>query len=187
MSTVSTQPDAGPMLRRRGAIILAVFACIWAAGGISRLGALSEMLPALIGVVAVTVIIIVYALRSDQSASPSAPTRLPPDWNRRLGLVNLLQAAGIVVSVVLLSSAGAPSLIPATVCVIVGMHFIPLARIFDEAAYTLAGLVLCAIGLVGYGMVALVDGPTSQVVVGCGAALTLWSTAVYLRRPCGAS
>jgi hypothetical protein len=38
----------------------------------------------------------------------------------------------IAVAVVGLAAAGAPGLIPGAICLIVGLHFLPLARIFGH-------------------------------------------------------
>ena len=76
-------------------------------------------------------------------------------------------------------------MIPAAVCAIVGVHFFPLARIFDESLYAWTGALLCAVSVGGMIGLAVVDGQASRAVVGLGAAAVLWATALCLSRPTG--
>jgi hypothetical protein len=79
---------------------------------------------------------------------------------------------------------GQAPLIPAVVCAIVGVHFFPLARIFDERIYTWTGVLLCAVSVGGIVALAAVDGQASRAVVGLGAAAMLCASSLRLsRRP----
>ena len=172
-------------MRRRGALVLSGFAMIWAAAGISALGS-APLVPMLwLTAVAVTMLSVVLALRRGTASAPGRPRRMPDGWRRRLGLVNLLQAAGIGLTIALLVAIGRQTLIPAAVCAIVGIHFFPLARIFDESLYAWTGALLGAVSVAGATALAIADGMASQAVVGLGAAAVLWATALCLSRPTG--
>ena len=93
----------------------------------------------------------------------------------------LWSLAAIAGTVAVLVVADLPQLVAPVVCAIVGIHFLPLARLFDQQEYrsTATGLLVGAIG----GLVIALFGPsdeTSRVVVGACAAATLWVTSVLL-------
>ena len=183
--------DLGPTqveiqaMHRRGALVLSAFATIWAAAGISAIGS-APLVPMLwLTAVVVTGLTVVLALRRGTTSAPARPRRIPVGWRRRLGLVNLLQAAGIGLSIALLVMIGRQTLIPAAVCAIVGVHFFPLARIFDESLYAWTGALLLAVSVGGMIVLAAVDGQASRAVVGLGAAAVLWAAALCLSRPTG--
>ncbi|HET7414552.1 MAG TPA: hypothetical protein VFI97_02505 [Arthrobacter sp.] len=64
---------------------------------------------------------------------------------------------------------------------IVGLHFFPLARLFDQPQYLWTAAGGCAAGIAGLLVLLAGDGlEASRAVVGLGAAATLWLTAVRL-------
>ncbi|WP_219417445.1 DUF7010 family protein [Pseudonocardia nigra] len=74
-----------------------------------------------------------------------------------------------------------PELAPPVVALIVGLHFFPLARLFDQPQYTWTAVGLCVAAVAG--LVVLVTGPSpevSRLAVGLGAAGTLLATAWHL-------
>lgn len=184
MTVDTADAVVGRKLRRRGALILALFALVWAAAGASGVASAGGA-STLVGAVAValTAVAVVYAVRSGAPGVVQRPRRLPDQWYRRVGRVNLAQFAGIVVAVAVLAWAGAPAFVPPVVCLIVGAHFFPLARLFDQPQYrwTGAGLtVVAAAGLVGLATGASME--AARAVVGIGAALALWATSVHVAR-----
>lgn len=180
-----TTPTSAEMqaMRRSGALVLAVFALVWAAGGIS--GIESAALVTVLRTIAVVVsaLTIGLALRYGSRSAPNRPQRMMPGWRRRLGLVNVLQTAGIGLAILLLGLLGWQALIPAVVCLVVGVHFLPLARIFDESLYTWTGALLCAVSAAGMAALAVGDGLASRAVVGLGAACVLWAASLWLTLP----
>ncbi|WP_244501049.1 hypothetical protein [Streptomyces sp. TP-A0874] len=68
-------------------------------------------------------------------------------------------------------------------CLVVGLHFLPLARSFAQPQYWWTGGSLMTLALVG--ALALADGsdPANvRTLVGFGAAAVLWSTALHVAR-----
>src|SRR5699024_12520005 len=72
-------------------------------------------------------------------------------------------------------------LLPPVVCLIVGLHFLPLARLYDQPQYRwTAGLLILA-AVIGLG--AVLWGAEAETVlggVGFAAAMTLWASAVHV-------
>ncbi|MGH2583381.1 MAG: hypothetical protein ACRDJE_00535 [Dehalococcoidia bacterium] len=164
---------------RPGALLLALFALVWAATGISGIGNDAAVLAARLLALLVTAVVALLVLRAD-STGTDRPRGVPEDWRRRFNLVSIIQFTVIGVAVAVLVMTGRPMLIPATVCLIVGAHFVPLARIFDQQLFAWTGAALCMVATVGYLTVVAVDGAAARAVVGVGAAVLLWGTAAWM-------
>lgn len=178
--SVPAQTPTGPNFRRQGAIILSIFALVWAMAGASGIdgGAIYWGIGAIS--LLVTVGAIALAVRTDSSRTE--PRHLPPDWQRRYNIIGIAEGLAILVAIVALVSLDRPGLIPPVVCVIVGVHFLPLERTFDQPEYRWTALALCAVGAVGAAMLAPLGDEAVRAVVGLGAAIVLWGTAVIVAR-----
>lgn len=111
------------------------------------------------------------------SAIPQQPET---DWQGRFNRVGIIQGLAIGLAVALLILGNQPGLIPPVVCLIVGLHFFPLANIFGVSLYRITAAALCIVAVAGL-IVAWTEGrESSQAVVGVGAAVALWLTAVAL-------
>jgi hypothetical protein len=74
--------------------------------------------------------------------------------------------------------------VPTVVGLVVGVHFVPLARLFDQPEYRVTAAGLVGGGVLGLAALALGAGPeTSRVLVGSVAAVTLWATSLWLAVP----
>ncbi|GAB3171277.1 hypothetical protein GCM10027162_12310 [Streptomyces incanus] len=100
---------------------------------------------------------------------------------RRFGWINIAQWAAIAATVVVCVACGVPSWIPVLVVIIVGVHFLPLATLFQQSEYRVTAAVLIAAG-VAAGVVGTAGGPPTAVrATACiPAALALWGSAVWL-------
>ncbi|MFC8277224.1 DUF7010 family protein [Streptomyces sp. NPDC057271] len=167
-------------LRRRGAIVLAVFALVWALAGGSGIAAVP--VSGAIGVVAacVTVGAVVLAFRG--AAGPvTRPVRLPEKWNRGVGLVNLAELVAIFVVIAASNASNHPEFIPVGICLVVGLHFFPLARLFGQGQYRWTAIFLTAVALVGLAVLtAGTSAGTIRTVVGLGAAVVLWASSFHV-------
>ncbi|MFF9349100.1 hypothetical protein [Streptomyces sp. NPDC014734] len=167
-----------------GILILTVFASLWATLGISvipggmAVTAASVVLAA--GFIAATIF---FSLRS-QPAEPDDRDENAATGNyRSFGLINFAQTVAIFVSLVILGRIGQWALVPPVVCLIVGLHFLPLARTFGEPRYRWAGTLMTAVSLAGILVFAADAGAGAvRAVVGFGAALVLWATALRMAR-----
>lgn len=96
--------------------------------------------------------------------------------------INAIQWITIITAVVLLQHFKlVPWIVPA-VMLIVGLHFLPLARVFRYRAHYLTGAILVATALLY--PIGNPDGPVSprgSLIAG----LTLWSAALWSLRPAG--
>ncbi|MFD0773777.1 DUF7010 family protein [Streptomonospora algeriensis] len=166
-------------LRRRGAFVLAFFALMWALAGASGLGRAVPAVAA--GAVAVSAAVVVLAYRYGYAGDRQRERRLPHGWGRSVGVVNIAQAAAIAAAVLLLVNTGSTLLLPPVVCLIVGLHFFPLARLYDQRQYHWTGVLLTAVAAAGFG--GATWGAGTQAVlsaVGFAAALVLWASAVHV-------
>jgi hypothetical protein len=73
-----------------------------------------------------------------------------------------------------------PVLIPPLIAVVVGLHFLPLAAVFEQPRLRIPAALLIASGAAGM-TVWLTNGPdeTVRLVVGLISALSLWGMAVW--------
>lgn len=168
-------------LRRRGALVLAFFALVWAAAGSS--GVTTGASAVAVGACAVllTGTVVVLALRRGSDEATARQRRLPERWNHRIGMVNGAQAAGIAVTVLLLVNLNAAFLLPAAVCLVVGLHFFPLARLYDQPQYRWTGVLLILVAVAGVAVSATGgDAASARAWVGLGAAVVLWGSSVHV-------
>ncbi len=155
-------------LRRNGVLVAAGFGLLWALAG----GAPDA--PAVAGVaVAVTAALVVKALRPGRPARVRA---LPRNWWTRFCVVGAVQAGAIAIIVAGAIAAGIPGLIAPAVCLVVGLHFLPLAGAVDQPEYLLTGAALIGVGLLGVAASAILGPVPGQAASGLGAAMVLWAT-----------
>lgn len=167
-------------LRRRGAIVLAVFGLVWAFAGGSGIAAAPVSVA--VGVVAavVTAGAVVIAFRGTRGPV-NRPVRLPEKWNRGVGLVNAAELVAIFAVIAASNASGHPEFIPVGIGLVVGLHFFPLARLFDQRQYTGTAVALTAVALVGLAVLATgASAETIRTVVGLGAALVLWASSFHV-------
>lgn len=110
----------------------------------------------------------------------SAGDPFPAALRRRFLQVNGIQWLLILAVAQVCARTGTAGLIPPLVAVIVGLHFLPLAAVFEQPRLRVPAALLTAAGIAGL-VVWLVDGPdtTVRLVVGLVSALSLWGTAVW--------
>ncbi len=129
MTVDTVMQDQSRSLRRRGALILALFALLWAAVGASGLPS-GAAWTVRIAAVVVSAGVILLTFRLGHAGAPERQRRQPEGWYRHVGVVNLAQFGTIALAVLILVAVEAPELVPPVVCLIVGLHFFPLARLF---------------------------------------------------------
>lgn len=179
MTTQAASQQLSQDLRRRGALILGLFALVWAAAGTSGLTTSFGVLVAItIAALLLTGTAVVLAFRFGGGDSVGRTRSLPATWLRDVGRINITQFLAIAATVVILGRVGVPAFIPVVICLVVGLHFLPLARCFGQPQYLWLGGLLIAVAVSGF--VALGFGATMEPVralVGFGAAAVLWGIA----------
>lgn len=123
----------------------------------------------------------VTALLVGRAALRSAPEGddPPPEAMRRFGAVNLAQTAAIAAVVGVFIATGIERFIPAAVCLIIALHFVPLAPVFGQPLYRRLAGEMGLVALVGF-VVALLWPAAALPIVGLGAASVLLGMAARL-------
>ncbi|MET8896306.1 hypothetical protein [Streptomyces albogriseolus] len=169
-------------LRRRGTVVLSVFALAWAFAGASGTGSATDVVPVSISAaaLAVTAVALFLGLRKDARPSPRT-VDLPGNWARGVGVVNGLELLAIVAVVAAANAAGRPAFVPVGIALVVGLHFFPLARLYDQWQYRWTGALMTAVAVAGAVLVlAGLSAETVRVVVSLACAAVLWVSACHL-------
>ncbi|MFF9756277.1 hypothetical protein ACF1FC_26450 [Streptomyces sp. NPDC014344] len=169
-------------LRRRGTVVLSLFTLARALAGASATGSVTDVVPLSIVVAAlgITAGALYLGLRKDARPSPRT-VDLPENWARGAGVVNALELLAVIVVVAAAHASGRPAFVPAGIALVVGLHFFPLARLYDQWQYRWTGALTTAVAAVG--AVPALAGPpagTVQLVVGLACAAVLWVSACHL-------
>lgn len=166
-------------IRRQGIIILSVFAFIWAVAGwgnLSQAPLLAMFVSAL-----VSLLVILQGVRYASQGHRRRERVLPRSWNRWVGVVNITQVALIAAAVFALVRTDHLIFLPPTIALIVGLHFFPLAPLFDQKQYLWTAAVLCLLAVAGFA--AALTGAALEVVIAgvcVSAALALWTSAILI-------
>lgn len=173
-------PDAVRASRAIGAMFYGVFGGVWV--GYSAWRGLENRVPALIVIAVATLGVLGRAYRrfSENQAAlaldPKTPTTERRD--RWFHIINAGQWVVIlVVGNVLANSGRGAWVIPAAMFVI-GLHFIPLAGLFQNPPHYITGGALMLLSAIYPGLL----GPTNAVGALC-AGLILWASALWAVRP----
>ncbi|WKE66197.1 hypothetical protein PVT67_02830 [Gallaecimonas kandeliae] len=158
-------PSSG---RAKGALIMALFGSAWLLLACNQLGELG--LPALAAVAAVTLLLLAGPLKTLRAGA-----NRPMDADARRGFlwVNLVQWLALVVGGNLLSLGGHPQWLVPFALLVIGLHFLPLARLLRYRPHYLTGAALVLLAL----LVPVLAGPASPLA-SLGAGLVLWLSAL---------
>jgi len=161
-----------------GSIIMSIFATIW-----WIVGALNSGWSPIVSFgTPIAIFVFLFAIRKKQNMTP---TELSEQEGRRIGrLVGIASGTeGIIIFVVvnILANIGKSDLLSPIIAIIVGLHFIPLARWIPAKLYYYTALVLVVVGTIGL----IISDSILRMKIAClGSALTLWITSyIVLRMP----
>ena len=172
-------------LRGRGAgvTVCAVMGLLWAASALGDLGP-GVAVTLLAAAAAISAVLLVGARRLRRAAATRPATSLsfdPRQVQRRFTLVVAGEIAAIAAAVNILGRTGHARWIPAVVCVAVGLHFVPLARMFGLGLYNVTAAALCLVAAVTMVLGATGGSPALwRLLPGFGTALVLWATGARL-------
>lgn len=175
--------------RASGMLVLGWFGLAWAGWGLSGGFPAAVEAPVLTVAGLVFAALIVRAVLMFRQARTLPPG--DPETGRaagraigwRFGLIVAAEFIGLFVIARILALTGLTQLIPAIVCLGVGVHFFPLARLFAVPVYGWTGAALCAIAVLTVVLAPLLAAPTLWTALpGFAAALTLDLTAAVLPR-----
>ncbi len=156
-------------MRASGVVIMGCFAAVWwgAAGHLGGTGSVAWYGAG----VAVSLALIMAALRAGRRGAP-----LDEATGRRIarlvGWASAAEGVGMLVAVNVLTWVGLADYFVCAAAVIVGLHFVPLARLPHAGSYLVTAAALVAVGTLG----CLLPLPARGLFVGCGAALVVWAT-----------
>ena len=155
--------------------VMSSFAAIWWGVGLTAAGRGSFLLNAF-GLATSAVLIVLGWRRAAQATAADVRKHR----GRVVGIASGAEGVMIVVAAKMLANTGRSELIAPVVAIIVGLHFLPLARWLPGPIYYLTGALLV---IVGFASTAILE-PTARTLTVCiGAAAVLWlSCAVVLRQ-----
>ncbi|MHC5262248.1 hypothetical protein ACYSUO_30550 [Streptomyces sp. UC4497] len=161
---------------KSGVGFLALFGLGWWLLATSTFGGSAG--PAAMVVGCAAAIALMLTARRRLPASAGGP--FPADRRRRFLQINGVQWLLILAIAQVCARTGTAVLIPPLVAVVVGLHFLPLAAVFEQPRLRVPAALLTAAGVAGLA-VWLLDGPdtTVRLVVGLVSALSLWGMAVW--------
>jgi hypothetical protein len=170
--------------RAAGVIVGAVFGLTWAASALPGLDSVVVVVPVLALSVATFAVLMTGAHRLRRSATLMPASPVPAALGkvqRRFTVVVAIETVAIIAAANILARSGHSQWIPAVICALVGLHFIPLARLFSVPLYYATASALCLVA--GSTMNLGASGAQTslwQLLPGFGAALVLWATSAGL-------
>jgi uncharacterized protein DUF7010 len=182
MSSEVRTVSAGRNGIAQGVIVMTGFSAAWGIVAATAAPSTVAVVVLIVLAVAIAAAVAVVGLRmAARSAERGTTRRVAANSRKVFNLVNAGQTVLILIAVFGLVKAGHPALIPAAVCFVVGLHFLPLARVFDVRTYWLTGALLIAVGIVGALVFAYdADSALARAVVGIPAAVALWITSLLV-------
>src|SRR4051812_22058874 len=120
---------------------LSVFAALWGVGGLSLL---DMPWPAWGLPIAASVLSLVVAKRLAATA-PAVSTADRKRIRRTVAIWGSAEGFGVFLAFQILHGIGRPELLIAAICLVTGLHFLPLARALTQPAYRVTALVLVAL------------------------------------------
>ena len=155
---------------RGGIWVLTIFAAIWGVVGVLGAG-----MPPLLAVapVAVSIALLFWATRKPGAPVPEVEqARI----GRLVGIWSAVEGVAIFAGVTLCQNIGAAHAVAPVIAIIVGLHFLPLARGIPVPLYYFTAAALIATG----GSALLLSGPARMGITGFGSAMILWISCVAL-------
>lgn len=167
-------------LRRRGTVVLSVFAVVWAFAGASGLASPGAALTVEIAAVPLAAAAVLLAYRRGAAPSPRMVV-LPRNWARSVGIVNVVELVAVFAVIAVANASGHPAFVPPAIALVVGLHFFPLARLYDQWQYRVTAVVLSAVAVTGLALIAAgLSDESVRAVVGLASAVTLWGSAYHV-------
>ena len=167
--------------RAIGALVLTGFAALWmlfAFRFVKRFGWRTLLVIALItvGLCWGAARQIQRARQMPKSASSPVPTAAERETGREFQIVLALEWIPILAAVIIFNRIRRPDFILPTIALIVGLHFIPLARVFAVPLYCASGSAIVVVAIASF-----VSKPPARQAIACiGSGVALWVTAAAM-------
>ena len=163
--------------RLKGAAIMASFGAVWLAAGLLQAG-MATAYAVLAAVVTLLVPMVAGTMLARRARCDHPPTqaRWPAEMRRTFIGINVAQWVAIFGASLLLQVLGMQQWITLSIITVVGLHFIPLARLFGYWPHYLTGMAMVMIALL-VGTLAPNDPQTALAPIASG--LVLWISALF--------
>jgi hypothetical protein len=158
------------------ALVLGAFAALWWFAGGRVAGYASPVL--LLVPAAIMTVILVFALRT-WGANDAELLGRGRNPGRVIGIASAIEGAAIVAAVILMVKFHRQDLSAPVIAILIGLHFVPIARGLHARVYYLPVGLLLALGAMGF---ALPDVRQRSAVVYVGTACALWLTSAAVLR-----
>jgi hypothetical protein len=158
-----------------GAVIMGVFGAVWWVIGIRGSGNTSALMYGIPILITAVIMVAASRIRSGAATSREEDARR----GRLVGIASGIEGLLILVAINVLLNIRKLELAAPVGAIIVGLHFLPLARWLPARLYYATSALLVALGLAGF-VIANVD--RRFLVVGIGSACVLWLTCLVVLR-----
>lgn len=157
--------------------MLTMFGAGWLAWGLSMANAFTLTVGVLFSIVEIILLgcsgYFIWKGRSLRKKYPSSPSAATRTMNKQFMIVVVLEFATIAILVVIASALQRPDLAPFLIAVVVGLHFLPLAKVFRSRIYYVLGI---AITLWCIACWILFRSNALMASTGIGTGIMLWAT-----------
>jgi hypothetical protein len=157
-----------------GAIIMAAFATVWWVVGVRGSGYAA---PLTYGIPLVVAGLIVVAALRGRDRSERVPPEERARRGRLVGIASGVEGLAIFLAVNVLANVGRSDYAAPVIAIIVGLHFVPLARWLPASLYYSTAALLILLGVCGF---AIQSSDRRLLVVSVGAACVLWLTCIIV-------
>ena len=156
--------------RSIGAAVLSAAGTWWSWVPVARL----PIPPAVAHTALVIVALVLFAVAAHAVSAYRGPV-VPTD--RRLMLMSIaVEMPAIVIGTNLVENLGRPDLAMPVVGLVVGLHFLPMARALSYPPYRVMGLAITAFSLASM----VLPGPTGLTILGAGTGTSLLLTSLHM-------
>ncbi len=183
----SAIPKAALRGMASGVFFMAFFGTLWGSIGVGGVAGWAAPWPTvLVVLIGVALLVGAVALWRGSGRLRDAATWEQDNTDRWFVLIVALEGVAIAIASVVCNATGHFALFFPIMALIVGIHFFPLARLFQAGTHYLTGALLCVVGLVALLVVpvtATLGGREIMarwLVVGAGCAVILWGTGLLL-------
>ncbi|MBC3917011.1 hypothetical protein H8L32_05940 [Undibacterium sp. CY18W] len=162
--------------RLKGAMVYAVFGSFWMVLWNQRAFAGNNMINAVVA--AAGLLILMLAMNRYRSFKPALEEENAAQKQsrmRRFYIVNAVQWGALLVIINVLNNIGLAAWVTPAAIMVIGLHFFPLATIFQNPGHTLMGTVICLFACV---FPFVLSGGPADPYACAGMALILWTGAI---------
>jgi hypothetical protein len=153
--------------------VMSTFATIWWVLGTAVAGRGSQLMYAIGLVTSAFLVVLSWRRAGKEFQAPNVRRRR----GRVVAIASGVEGVTIFIAVSVLANIGRPDLITPVVAIIVGLHFVPLARWLPAPIYYGTGALLIFIGLAG----TAIQEQTARILTVCvGAASALWLSCAFV-------